>query len=148
MRIPSYRDHDERGEDRTMTPLIDVVFLLLIFFVCASVGQIPESLLPSQIAAGGLEADTVVERETPFGEVWLHLVRSDDERTLVELNDRRIEQFEELQSILRALARDVSEIPVILDIDPNVPWGDLIRVYDLCLAADFESIQFAVEQPQ
>ena len=30
-----------------MTPLIDVVFLLLIFFVCASTGQIRESLLPT-----------------------------------------------------------------------------------------------------
>ncbi len=131
-----------------MTPLIDVVFLLLIFFVCASVGQIPESLLPSEIAAGGLDADTVIERETPFDEVWLHLIRTEDKRTHIELNNRRIEQFAELQAILGELSQDVPEIPVILDIDPEVPWGDLIRVYDTCLAAQFESIHFAVDEEQ
>jgi len=147
MRIPSYRDHDDRGEDRTLTPLIDVVFLLLIFFVCASVGQIPESLLPSQIEAGGLEADTVIEDESPFDDVWLHLLR-DKGQTIVELNDRRIERFSELQSILLELAAEVPEIPVILDIDGEVPWGDLIRIYDICLVAEFESIHFAVDPPK
>ena len=35
-----------------MTPMIDVVFLLLVFFVCASVGQLPDFLLPAKLAPG------------------------------------------------------------------------------------------------
>jgi biopolymer transport protein ExbD len=147
MRVASSRQHDDRREDCTLTPMIDVVFLLLIFFVCASIGQIQESLLPTQMAAGALEADTIVEAEKPFGEVWLRLVRTPDLRTVVELNERRIEEFAELRQVLSELAADVPEIPVILDIDGGVPWGDLVRVYDACLAANFETIQFAVEPP-
>ena len=39
-----------------MTPMIDVVFLLLIFFVCASIGQIPESLLPTPLNSGSIDS--------------------------------------------------------------------------------------------
>ena len=42
-----------------MTPLIDVVFLLLIFFVCASTGQIRESLLPTELSGGSIESAAV-----------------------------------------------------------------------------------------
>ena len=39
MRVPSHHQDVERRDDLAMTPMIDVVFLLLIFFVCASLGQ-------------------------------------------------------------------------------------------------------------
>jgi biopolymer transport protein ExbD len=36
---------------------------------------------------------------------------------------------------------------VILDIDDEVPVGDMIHVYDLCRAAGYQSISFAAEPP-
>ena len=57
MRIPTSHRHADAGTiDQAMTPMIDVVFLLLIFFVCASVGQTADSLLPTELAAGGVAA--------------------------------------------------------------------------------------------
>ena len=128
-----------------MTPMIDIVFLLLIFFVCASVGQIRESLLPTELPAGSIESPEFMDVEKPLVEVWLKLYRNDDTRTVVEMNDLRYHDFQQLQTILAELSALASEIPVILDIAPDVPMQDMIRVYDACRAADFETIQFAIE---
>ena len=145
MRIPTYHNHDADRDDQSMTPMIDVVFLLLIFFVCASVGQIRESLLPTKLSAGMVESEEVVEHPKPLGEVWLHLRRIDDLRTVTQLNGREYRDFASLKAKLIELAQLAPEIPVILDIEPDVPLGDLVRVYDTCSAAEFQSINFAAE---
>lgn len=143
MRIPTYHNHDADRDDQSMTPMIDVVFLLLIFFVCASVGQIRESLLPTKLSAGMVDSEEVVEHPKPLGEVWLHLRRIDDLRTVTELNGREYRDFASLKAKLIELAQLAPEIPVILDIEPDVPLSDLVRVYDTCRAAEFQSINFA-----
>ena len=49
MRIPSHHFESSGRRDATMTPMIDVVFLLLIFFICTASFQIIEHNLPSPI---------------------------------------------------------------------------------------------------
>ena len=49
MRIPDFNKQAEKRRDVTMTPMIDVVFLLLIFFICTASFQIVEQNLPSRI---------------------------------------------------------------------------------------------------
>ena len=142
MRIPSYLQHRESNNDQAMTPMIDVVFLLLIFFVCASIGQIREAILPTEIAAGSLQSEKVIERENPLGEVWLKL-RHEDGRTIAEVNGRDYADFAALEETLTSLAELAPEIPIILDVGQQVPLGELIRTYDTCRAARFESINCA-----
>ena len=137
-------------ENTSMTPMIDIVFLLLIFFVCASVGQIKESLLPTELSAGSVESpDVSVENQPLVGELWLHLRRTERNRTVVEFDNpefgRRFEDFNRLKTQLLKLANAAAEMPVILDIEATVPVGDVIRIYDTCRAANFESIHFATE---
>ena len=127
-----------------MTPMIDVVFLLLIFFISASANQIKELLLPTELATGSIESTEVVPEEKPLGEVWLKLKQRDNQ-TIVELNDREYSQFDQLKQTLVELAELAPEIPVILDIEENVPLGEMIRVYDTSLAAGFQSIHFATD---
>ena len=134
-----------------MTSMIDVIFLLLIFFVCASAGQVQEAHLPTELAPGSVESavnPVVVER--PFGEVWLKLHRRaaaapQAEQTVVELNDREYSDDASLRQTLVVLAETTPEIPVILDIDGPVPLGDVVRVYDACQAANFQQISFATK---
>ena len=77
MRIPSSRRLTLDNE--SMTPMIDVVFLLLVFFVCASVGQKPDSLLPAELSTGETEAKVEVPPEDPLDvqspEVRIRLTR-------------------------------------------------------------------------
>ena len=147
MRIPAHRPE---FENTSMTPMIDVIFQLLIFFVCASAGQLQEAHLPTELAPGSVESVNPVVVERPFGEVWLRLHRRADEaqqaeRTIVELNDREYSDDQALRQTLLALAETTPEIPVILDIDGPVPVGDVVRIYDACQSANFRQVSFAMK---
>ena len=147
MRVPTHHNDVERPADQAMTPMIDVVFLLLIFFVCASLGQVRESLLPTELAAGGIGSQEIRDRPKPFGEVWLFLRPGAGGRTEVQVNEggETYADFGRLKRQLDLLAAATTEIPVILDIEPNIPLGDMIRVFDTCDAAGFQSINFATD---
>ncbi len=149
MKRPSYhRDRD--GLDVTMTPMIDVVFLLLIFFVSTASFQIIENVLPSGIAqAAGNSSEAVLDPQ-----------ETDLERIVIEgqwrggqaawfVNAQPVDSLSEVRAILRALRRqmqtlgtDVSQLPVILDIEGAVPLGPVIDVYDVCRLEQYRKIQF------
>lgn len=146
MRVPSSRDRDDWSGNNAMTPMIDVVFLLLIFFVCAAAGVVRESILPADLGAGAIEtAETVEPRDRPFGEIWIYVTREAGGPTSVQVNrgGPSFSDPEQLRLTLLQLAATTTELPVILDIGPSVPYGDLIAVYDACYEANFASIQFA-----
>lgn len=149
MRAPSYsHDRTERRLD-SMTPMIDVVFLLLIFFVCTAAGQIREYLIPTLLPATGA-VETQVEPLTPEEswtvEVWLKLTRdAQTGRTLIEMNDTLFDNPDLLIERLRQLAAVGPESPVILDNADDVPLEDWLRIYDACQTAGFHSVNLAVD---
>jgi biopolymer transport protein ExbD len=146
MRIPTSRQRASQVDMQTaMTPLIDVVFQLLIFFICASTGHMKELLLPTDFRAGTIGSAEATEVEKPLGEVLIHLKRTDD-KTVAFLEGREFQELEKLGATLRALASASTEIPVTLEIDGDVLLGDVIYVYDVCRASKFESVNFAVSK--
>jgi biopolymer transport protein ExbD len=148
MRIPTSRQRPSQVDMQTaMTPLIDVVFQLLIFFICASTGHMKELLLPTDFRAGAVGAAASPDLEKPLGEVWIRIKR-DNEATLALLEGREFRDLSQLNATLRALAAVASDIPVILEIGGDVPLGDVIYVYDACRAAKFRSVNFAANANQ
>ena len=145
MRIPS--THSRRTPidlQGAMTPLIDVVFQLLIFFICASTGHLREMLLPTDFAAGAVGDKAPRQIEKPLGEVRIKLRREID-TTIYQVEGRDFQELDALQGMLRALAETAIEIPVILEIQGDVPLGDAVSVYDGCRAVRFRAIHFAVD---
>ena len=146
MRIPTSRQRATQVDMQTaMTPLIDVVFQLLIFFICASTGHMKELLLATDFRAGAVGSAEPLEIEKPLGEVSIRLKRSDD-TTIAYLAGREFDDLQKLDATLRALADASTEIPVTLEIAGEVPMGDVISVYDVCRAARFQSINFTVSK--
>ena len=145
MRIPSIHQHNEIRENTSMTPMIDVVFLLLVFFVCAAAGQVRETILATEFGAGSEESPETVEEPPPLDDVTLILTRESTGQTVTTLKGREYTDHAELRTNLVAIAELAPEIPVILDISGDVPFGDVIQVYDTCRAARFETINFATE---
>ncbi len=147
MRVPSFQHNREMRFDQAMTPMIDVVFLLLIFFVCASMGKIAESLMTVDLSTGNLntpEAKPITEEPSFRTEVWIKLKWDQiGNRTIMEMNNRVISSFADLTNDLKSLAKLSADSPIILDIEPQVPAGDVIRVDDACRAAKFQSINYA-----
>ncbi len=147
MRAPQRNTSRGFQKDTAMTPMIDVVFLLLIFFVCASLGQKPEFLLSTPLSGTIENTETHPEEiPPPVDDVWVELSWQ-GERTVVHLNDRELTNFEQVLSTLHGLAEIAPETPVILDVGPDVPMRDVIRTYDTCRAARYESVSFATSAP-
>ncbi len=148
MRIPSSTTSRGDGFDSTtMTPMIDVVFLLLVFFVwTASISAI-EYLLPSNLSpAAGTEQTTVEPPPPPdFDPVVVKVVWLGDRPGWI-VNGRAVRQFSEVRDTLGTVAEIKADLPVIIDPAGDVPLGDVIDVYDLARLAGFEKIQFAASE--
>lgn len=144
MQIPSFsRRHQDRG-DEAMTSMIDVVFLLLIFFICAAAGQIKEAVLPTEMSASGsVASEPPPERDPWVVDVWLKLSSDESGVTTVDMNGSAYSPVASIAQPLRMLGELSPENPVILDIGEAVPMRDVVAVYDLCEAAGFESVNFA-----
>lgn len=146
MRIPNQRRTSFDNE--SMTPMIDVVFLLLVFFVCASVGQKPDLLLPANLAAGATETEVKLPPSDPNEiepqKVQIDLLQSPDGRLLIDLNKGRLSGAKELQQRLQTLAKIDPRSQIILNTADEVSNQQWIAVYDLCQSLAFESISFAV----
>jgi biopolymer transport protein ExbD len=123
-----------------MTPMIDVVFLLLVFFLATSSFQRPEKQLPSASAASPDEADSGNQpsAEPPAGltdlsDVIVRIFRRDADSQAVgyTINREGVASVEELTQRLQAMLKIRADIPLVIDPENNVPAGEAIRVYDI-----------------
>ena len=128
-----------------MTPMIDVIFQLLIFFLCTSNFIQPERLLSTNLSLPGavqspdalppelIDLDeAVIELHTDGSLYWL-------------IAGVRYDSLETVGATLKALSEMKSDLPVLLDIDPEIPLGNVIDVYDLCRLCGLSKVQFAAE---
>ncbi len=129
--------------------MIDVVFLLLVFFVCASVGQKPDSLLPAELSAGQTEAQVDLPQQEPeewtSPEVRIYLDRDVTGRLLIQLNERPVGSTAELDVRLTQLVGFDIDSKIIIGFDDAVAFQHFIDVYDRCQAIGFQSISLAVK---
>jgi biopolymer transport protein ExbD len=129
-----------------MTPMIDVVFQLMIFFICTASFQAAEELLPSDLAiATGTTATVPLEMDPELERILVTATHSDGATRWV-VNERACESIPQVREILHTVAAIDRSLPVVLDVAGEVPLGDLIDVYDACRLEAFEKIQFAVKQ--
>jgi len=145
MRVPHVH-RDRRQFDLAMTPLIDVVFLLLIFFICTASFQLPENLLPMSLAVTtGSTNRQPVDVEPDLERIIVRATR-DGGRTQWTVAERPCQSLAEVHDVLRAAVEIHPALPVILDVDDAVPVGDMIEVFDLCRLVGFQKIDFAASR--
>ena len=144
MRLPS---HGRTGAlEVKMTPMIDVVFLLLIFFVWTSSFETPEYDLPSALAevpAGGSEAN--IDQPPPveaFDEIVVKLMVRNG-LPVIEFGGQRIESFEVLQSRLAEVIALGVQPPVIIDPESEVTMERTVAAYDAARAAGADRVLYA-----
>ena len=144
MRLPT--PHRSDSLEVKMTPMIDVVFLLLVFFVWTSSFELPEFDLPSAIAetpAGGSQAN--VDQTPPvevFDEIVIKIVMQ-DAVTLIEFNGRRVSNVAELRDKIAEVIALGVQPPVIVDPDDRVTMDRAIEVYDSARLAGADRVLFA-----
>lgn len=127
----------------SMTPMIDVVFLLLIFFVCTASFQPVETLLPSDLLlAGAGDLDVPLEKTPKLERVVIYLERAAGQTTW-RVNETRCEGLGKLRALLAKLAAIETSLPVVVDPAHDVPLGEVVHGYDAARAAGFVDIKFA-----
>lgn len=132
-----------------MTPMIDVVFLLLIFFVWTSSFEAPESDLPSSVAAaeqagGGEQSNTEVVAEA-FDEIVISIA-SGAKGVQLELNRQPIADLPTLRARLSDILKLGVQPPVIIDPQSTVLMADAVAVFDSARQAGADRVLFAIEE--
>ena len=131
-----------------MTPLIDVIFLLLIFFLCTANFRPLEQSLPATVTSWQPEGaanetdpqlaeldEVIVRLERDSGRtVWFVTFAGDSQA------GERFERKEELRSFLRELASIREDLPVLLQVSSQVPMQDVVTTVDLCREAGLSAV--------
>ena len=123
-------EETKRNPSINLTPLIDILFLLIIFFVVSSrfVGETGIALvLPKSGQASGVTTTVPV--------VML------DRKMQLEIDGQRIER-EDWARVLGERATNSSEGAVVLNIDRQVPHGEVVGLMDLTKKAGFRKVVF------
>lgn len=130
----------------SLTSMIDVVFLLLIFFVCTAGFQPPEYALPGAVPpdARGAEAGVPPEPRLELERIVVTLA-AEEEAVEIRVNDQPCGSIARLRTLLEQLARIDATLPVTLDVGPRVPFGMAIEACDASRLAGFQEVQFAAQ---
>jgi biopolymer transport protein ExbD len=130
---------DEASRGFPMAPMIDVVFLLLCFFITTQIFSQWETEI-------NITLPTARTGESPQrlpGEIIVN-IRRDGETSV----NQRVLTEEELGVLLRDLAGLYPGQPVLLRADRQAAYEYVVRVLDLCREADIWNIAFATNVPE
>lgn len=125
-----------------MTPIIDVIFMLLIFFVCTANFRNLEGVLPTDMSLPGSEASEIV-LPSPEQLDSARIELSFDGSPHWSVEGNQCSALTEVRQLLRSLQRVKADLPIIIASEQNVPMEHVIDVYDACRWAGLSKIQFA-----
>jgi len=140
-RHPHARPEEEADEFGVqLAPLVDIVFLLLVFFLVATTYLDEER-----------DVSVVLPKiETPKGKSQRRLERvllNVREDGTIILGGRSVDR-ETLYRALVIARRRNPDVPVVLRGDKAVPHGEVMGVYDVCRRARVRNVAVAVEAPR
>ncbi len=147
---PMLRQANEIDMNSTMPPMIDVAFLLLVFFVWTASFQIIEQILPTEMEAqmGSDSVDSAEPKpEEDFDDIVVR-IGWDGQNPTWTINEQNIPSLDEVMAHLQTVAGVNQQAPVILHPDGPVPLGHVIDVYDVAKLSGFAKISFAVNPGQ
>lgn len=136
-----------------MTPMIDVIFLLLVFFLATSSFQQVESLLPSGVSHAAEPSGSAAMDAQPdptddaLDQIVIKLAVLEP-GVSISLNGNPLTGFEQLPARLSQISSIKSDVPVIIDPDGSVKAKDAIHAYDLARQAGFSRVYMATRSPK
>jgi biopolymer transport protein ExbD len=132
MRRGLFQTAQAKQDDINMSPLIDVVFILLIFFIVTTV-FVEETGVevnkPQALSAKQLEKNSILLAITETGQV---------------VYGGRVIGVEGVGSVVRRLSKKEA-LPVIIQVDKKVPADLLVQVIDQSKIAGAVSVNIATE---
>lgn len=128
------REMKEESSMIQLTPLIDILFLTLVFFMVTMAYENLESDVDIKLPT----ANSAQKMERSQGEIFVNL-RSDG--TIV-VNERQM-NIAELQEVLNRVSKYFPGGAIIIRGDQSAMLGRAIEVLDCCRKADIQNVAFA-----
>ncbi len=137
-----------------MTPMIDVVFLLLIFFLATASFDMIERSMPTGISdqppaivqQGGSLDQFLQDPADQTDEVVIAIKPSEvGSPAQFFFNDVPLENAAAIAARVSSLVAVRADVPIIVAPDTSVPMGSAILAYDLAKGAGALEVFFAVE---
>lgn len=132
-----------------MTPMIDVIFLLLVFFLATSSFQMVEKLMPSGVSetkeSAGSSDLTQEVSDDAIEQIVVKLLALDSEPQAI-MNGVAVESWSDLQGRLRSIALAQASVPVIIDPESAVKAKYVVQAYDWSRQAGLDRVYLAVRQ--
>ncbi len=125
---------NKKGASFDLTPLIDVVFLLLIFFMLTTTFVNLENRVKINLPSGDFAAAESSE----------NIIVTITENNTIYLNGKLIDPLKLTESVAAKIEEE-PERTVILEADKNVLHGKVIRVMDLLKKGGAEKIAIATQ---
>lgn len=121
-----------------MAPMVDIMFLLLIFFMAATLFAQWENLMGISLPTADSAVRAVRQRE---------LIINLDEQGDIYINSVK-KTPDELEEILVQVADVFREQPVIIRADAKTHHEKVIKVMDICRKVDIRDVAFATLSPE
>jgi len=130
----------ERPPSLMMAPMIDVVFLLLIFFMFTHLTVVTRELDARLPRSAGL-FPVAEAQPAPANLVFIELRRHRDAGE-IRVNNELAPDLEALYQRLLFIRSSMAGPRVLIDADDEVSVGLVVGVFDTCRRARFEEIDF------
>ena len=134
-----FQSHNPQAAQMQLAPMIDIVFLLLIFFIVT--WQFSRSETDMRISVPASEEGA--EPNRPIGEIVVN-VRKDGEVLIAGQSLDR----QQLRKKLEAVARVHKNQPIRLRGDADATYQTIVQVIDVCRKAGIWNISFATQRPE
>ena len=140
MRLRHRQDDYQKRNSINITPLIDVIFLLMIFFLMTINFNKSEGVLENRLPQVSNQESEEAPQDYETVRLRVKMVK-DDTQLKIYLQERVVFTYEDLQHYLEQLPQDIL---IIFEPNDNVPYKHVIGVYDTCLKSKKENIVFAI----
>jgi biopolymer transport protein ExbD len=121
-----------------LAAMVDVVFLLLIFFMCTARFR-AEKTTPAQLVRSGVAEN----KQLKLAPIWLQV--GDEDGSRVDGPGRQFRSLRDLEAFLVEIHRN-GDRPVVIRGEPNVAVDALVAVLDVCHRAGLWKVGFAIDR--
>jgi len=122
-----------------MAPMIDVVFLLLIFFMCTSSFKKPELEIATGLPVAKVSTKV---RADDFEPILIAVGIKRGAGLVITVNGYSCRDYTALENRLLQL-RELYDSPVTIDAIGSVPWDTMVKTFDAGKRANFSRVAFA-----
>jgi biopolymer transport protein ExbD len=123
-----------------MTSMIDLVFLLLIYFLLTLTLRTQEGFLGTETPPGQAQISQQQEEPDEEEEARVRVIRAADGVGLF-FRDWPVAGYADLGRQIRALP---AEMQIILEAAPDVPYRDVVRVHNIALKTGHRNVVYTV----